>query len=236
MFTKLLIVNLFLSFSISWNSNTCAWGSLEKNAPQNPTDCLADQTSEISNCCFVKLTLMANKEYKICFGIPKYLVASASDEDISKSLQNDIVNVFTITELICRSQIQVIPDKKNILTHNTCGYDKVKFDPPKEVDDCVHDEDPSFSMRCCYMESTLDKDGSKIKACSSISKVRDFDFDTWKVVYKSMGSTLTRMECNPSVNEKTPIPTTILLKNDSSYLISNIKFSFLLYLYIYLFI
>lgn len=244
MYTKIFLINLTIllriSFSISWNSNHCAWGALNTTSPINPSDCLGDQSNQISNCCFLKLLLMGNKEYKICLNIPKYLVDSATDEELAKSLQNDIINVFEITELICRSSIPVIPDTRNEITHNSCGYDKVKFNPPKEINDCTYDVDPSFSSRCCYVESTLNKENKNITSCMAISKVREFDQDTWNTVFKSMGMTLLKMDCNsyPKVeNDKLPTPQTTLLKNNGYNLKTfNFIYNLLIIICIFIFI
>ena len=228
MIKKVLLLNLLISFTISWNSNSCAWGAIGKEQPQNKTACLGDQTSMTSNCCYMKLKIMNQQIFQLCYSLPKYIINAGTDEELAKGLQNDIGSLFKIMELNCRSENPIEPDKRNIMSPNTCAYDTLKYNPPKEINDCVKDIDPANSSKCCYTESKWGEVTSK--SCGVFSKIRDLDFATWKTVYKSMGGELTKMECNAEVKEVVPEPQT-LLKNNGHYLLSSFNMVIMLYLF-----
>lgn len=218
---SLIFINILLiliSLSYQWNQNTCAWGAMGKNQPEKATDCLGDQTNPTAHCCYLKLQIMGQTIFKLCYSLPKYIVNSGTDEELTKGLQNDIGNLFKIMELNCRSDNPVEKDTRNERSLNTCAYDNLKYEKPKEIEDCVKDKDPSNSSKCCYIETTWD--GVKSKSCNTFSKIRDLDFPTWQTVYKSMGGELNKMECK--VPDKTPEPQ-FTLKKSGGYLIFNFR-------------
>ena len=213
MLKHILIISLLISFTISWNMNACAWGKVGNLQPNGANDCLGDQTSLIQDCCYMKLRVMGQQIFKLCYALPKYIVNAGTDEELTKGLQNDIGSLFTILELSCKPESPIEPDPKNVATANSCAYDTIKYDTPKEINDCVSDKDPANSSKCCYVETSWN--GQKVKSCNTFSKIRDLEFDTWQGVYKQMGGELEKMECRAV--DQTPVPLN-LKKSNQNYL------------------
>jgi hypothetical protein len=213
MLNYFLILNLLVSFTISWNTNTCAWAVIGNKQPNSTLDCLGDQTFSAQNCCYMKLKIYGQTIFNMCYLLPKYIVNTGTKEELTKALQNDIGGLFEIMDLTCKTDPPTIPDKRNIIFGNTCAFDTLKYNEPKEINDCVKDIDPANSSKCCYLESTWN--GVLLKSCNNYSKISDYDINSLKDEFNNMGGKLNKYECKAL--DETPVPTDSK-NNDKNYL------------------
>ena len=193
---KFLIFSLLYVSTLSWNSNTCAWGAIGNNQPKNATECLGDQTNVVADCCYMKIKFPGvgdDKTFSLCSQLPKYLTNSATDEEHKQAAQKDAGTYYTVLEYTCRSSTPVKPDTRNVISPNTCAYDNLKFVAPNSKTDCTKDKDPSNFNKCCYVKSKWS--GKENRSCSSMSKLTNLDDDAMKNVFKQMGGELEEIEC-----------------------------------------